>query len=399
MSEAQPQPKPDYEVQAQIAAFAEERIANFTDSQHVLNNIGSLALGGVEDVSRVTRRAEYRNDFKSDDNKHGRVDEGTELHIASGEDYVNYLREVGGRRHEAIAGRAEILGAYDRFSPMIDALKYELDDPANRKNHARHLGNGSNADVFAVTVDSVDYAVRLPKGNGVKPTNIDSHLGGAVLGRGMAHMEQIVAASYEDGVTVAEMMPGKQVGHITAEDVASITDEQLGQLVDTVLEANTRGIEIDPKPSNIFYDTEQGFGIVDYHSSKNVSKNSADQGAKDVLSWMAPVLSNIRLYGTKYNPDMTEQDYAEKASIMAANGDLMKRFRDTIAVRLAGEDYVDELLGDINSRIASNDESVANYSNDEWVSSMIESDRERKRQQAERAKTQDPTNPGGWDLV
>ena len=399
MSEIQPEPKPDYEVQAQIAAFAEERIEDFTDSQHVLNNIGALALGGVEDTSRVTKSAEYRDDFKSEDNKHGRVEEGTELDVASGADYVDYLREVGGRKHEAIAVRADMLGAYDKFKPVIESLKGELDDPANRKNHARHLGNGSNADVFSVTVEGVDYAVRVPKGNGVKPANVDSHLGGAILGKGMSRMEQIVAASYEDGVTVAEMMPGHEVGHLTAEDVDSVTDEQLEKLIDTVLEANERGIEIDPKPSNIFYDREQGFGIVDYHSSKNASKNSAGQGPKDVLSWMAPVLGNIRLYGNGYNPDMTEADYAEKADIMKANGELMRKFKGVVEIRIEGEEYLDEVLEQIDDGIASNDESVANYSNSEWVAEMIESDRESKRQQAERAKTQDPTMPGGWDLV
>jgi hypothetical protein len=399
MSEPEPHPKPDYEVQAQIAAFAEERIEDFTGSQHVLNNIGSLALGGVEDVFRVTTRSEYRDDFKSKENKYGKVKEGTELAVATGTDYVEYLREVGGRRHEAIAIRAEMLGAYDTFKPVIESLKAELDDPANSKNHARHLGNGSNADVFAVTVEGADYAVRAPKGNGVKPANVDSHLGGAVLGKGMSHMEQIIAASYEDGVTVAEVMPGREVGHLTAEDVASVTDEQLEQLIGTVLEANERGIEIDPKPSNIFYDREQGFGIVDYHSSKNASKNSADQRPKDVLSCMAPVLSSMRLYGNGYNPDMTEADYAEKADIVAANGQLMRRFRDALETKLEGTDFLGEVLSQIDDRIASNDESVANYSSNEWVAEMIESDRERKRQQAKRAKTQDPTKFGGWDLV
>ena len=164
-------PKPPEVLQAQVAAFAAEDVEPYQDKGHLFNDVGNLAVAGVEDVIRVTDSAEYLWDK---DGESHRIPEGTERTVATGEEYVNFLRSVGGSKHEAIQGRAGILKAYSSFAPTIDRLKSELADPATRKEHPAYLGNGSNSTVFTIAREGKDYAVRVPNGKAVNPSVIDS---------------------------------------------------------------------------------------------------------------------------------------------------------------------------------------------------------------------------------
>lgn len=380
MSEAFP--KSPEVIQAQVATFAAERVEHYKDSGYIFNNLGSLALGEVVDITRVTTSAEYHKD--EDGKTNLRIPEGTERTVATAAEYTEFLRSVGGSRYEAIQGRAEMLKEYGRFEPTIAALRTELADPATRKQHPNFLGNGSNAMVFSITEGEKSYAVRVPNGKGISPAAIDSHLAGAVLGKGIPHLEQIVAASYKDGVTVAEVMPGKEVGHLSVEEVRNISDEQLGELVDTLQAVSERGIEIDPKPSNIFYDPKEGFGIVDYHSSKVAGKGSADQELGTIVGWMATGIDNAGFYGKPTNYDKTIEDYAHDLEFRKASLDVLMRYRSVAEGKLAGEAQ-QKALKLIDDKLQSAQNSVESYSNSEWVAERIAQDQELKRQIAEQA--------------
>lgn len=370
-------------IQAQIAAFAAEQVEHYQDSGYIFNNLGSLALGEAGDIVRVTESAEYHK--AEDGNNRLRIPEGTERTAATVAEYADFLRSVGGSRYEAIQGRAEMLKEYGRFEPAIARLRTELADPATRKDHPNFLGSGSNAMVFSIAEGGKSYAVRVPSGRGISPAVIDSHLAGAVLGKGIPHLEQIVAASYKDGVTVAEVMPGKEVGHLTPDEIKGITDEQLGELVDTLKAVSEHGIEIDPKPSNIFYDPKEGYGIVDYHSSKVAGKSSADQGLGAIVGWIAAGIDNAGFYGKPYGSEKAAEDYAQDLELRKANLGVLERYRSVVETKLKGEAQ-QMALAEIDKRIASSKEAVGNYSNPQWVAERIEQNQEWKRQQAEQAK-------------
>jgi len=372
----QQQLKPDYEMQAQIASFATERIKNHNDQEHLLNNVAFLALGQVVDVVRVTERTEFRTDHEAPKKRITKVEAGTELTAALGSEYVDYLREVGGRGYEPISSRANILRAYDSFSPVVDSLQTDIGELKDAKSHPQFLGSGASSDVFKVERDGTAYAVRIPRGDTAKPTDIDSHLGGAVLAKGMAHMEQIVAASYESGVTLAELMPGREVDDLPLEDIASITNEQLGQLIDTVLDANERGIEIDPRSSNIFYDQEHGFGIVDYHSSKNVSKNSADQTPKDAVLYIPTILSSVgfNLDAEQFNSrNLTEGFFTRRVEMLKVNSKLLNKFREVASIKLADKEYVLDMLKLIDTKISTTEKAITDFSDRDFIAGVTES--------------------------
>jgi hypothetical protein len=388
-------PKPPELLQSQIATFAAEIVEQYQDKAHLFNNLGNLAITGVEDITRTTNTGEYHTD---ENGKSVRVPEGAKRLITTGDAYTDFLRSVGGSKYEAIQGRADILKTYSSFAPAINRLKTELADPATRKEHPSYLGNGSNSTVFKITKEGKDYAIRVPNSKDINPGVIDSHLAGAILGKGVPHLEQIVAASYEDGVTVAEKMPGKEIGDLSITDIVQITDRQLSELVDTLVSVHERGIEIDPKPSNIFYDPELGFGIVDYHSSKVAGKNSADQELGTIVGWMATDINNAGFYGKPYNPAKDVEDYARDVEFCRANLDVLNRYRTVVEQKLTGENC-DKALQEIDSKVQSTQESIESYSNPEWVTERVAQNKESQRQRAERANKPKPSVPDGWGTI
>jgi tetratricopeptide (TPR) repeat protein len=267
------------------------------------------------------------------------------------------------------------------FAPSITQLKFELQSLESIREHPAYLGHGSGSDVFSIEYDDKQYAVRIPGHKAdafISPNTVDSHINGAVLGRGVAHLEQIVAASYEDGVTVAEMMPGKEISYLTAEEIQQITDVQLEDLVTTLQTVSQRGIEIDPKPSNFFYDERKGFGVVDYASSKEKGKSSRDQNLSEIVGWMGTVIANAGFYKGK-SPE-TVEDYAQALEKDTANLDILKRYRAITAKNLANQEGLQEALEVIDKRINNIAETVANYSNPEYVTERIVEDARWKKE-------------------
>lgn len=383
--------KPPEVIQAQLATFAAEHVEDYYDSGHIFKNLGNIAAGKAGDISRITERYEYRTD---ENGESMRVPEGTELKVATTDEYTNFLRSVGGSRYEAIQLRADMLKNYEHFEPTVTKLKSELADPTTRKQHPSFLGNGSNAMAFSIMEGDKSYAVRVPVGIEANPQAIDSHLGGAVLGKGIPHLEQIVAASYEDGVTVAEVMPGKEVGQLSAQEIKAISDKQLGELVDTLVAVSERGIEIDPKPSNFFYDPKEGFGIVDYHSSKVAGKQSADQNLGTIVGWMTTPISNMGSYGKPYVAVKTTSDYAQDLEFGTATLGVLKRYRAVVVQKLSSKDQ-EVALVQIDKKIQSSQEYFENLSNPTWVAERVAQDQEHERQRAENTAKQ--TSPiEGW---
>jgi hypothetical protein len=377
-------------IQAQVATYAAEQVGNYRDRGYIFENIGTIALGSVEDITRITQDTECHQD---ETGKIVRIPEGTLRTAATASEYTGFLRSVGGSNYEATAGRAELLGAYHEYEPTVATLKSELSDPTTRKGHPNFLGSGSNSMVFSISKRDTKFAVRVPTGRSLDPEAIDSHLGGAVLGKGVPHLEQIVAASYIEGVTIAEIMPGKEMGDLTVEEIDQVTDEQLGELVDTLVAVNKRGIEIDPKPSNMFYDPEQGYGIVDYHSSKVAGKTTQDQTLGTIVGWMSTGIENAGRYGKPYKSEKSVEDFSEDVAFAKANYRVLERYRVVVEGKLSGEDRK-EALKQIDEKLERDKEMVANPL---WATEQLVMQQEWKRRREEQARQ--PVSDDGWDFV
>lgn len=355
-------PKSEATLQAQTAAFAAERITRWSDKAYLINHIGEIAAAPLKSVKGRIKK--YGADFKDVAEYH---------HIASPDGYTDFLRDIGGSKADRIAGRKSILNAYDSFRSLVAHLKSQLDDTTNYANMPDHLGNGSNSHVFKIELNGSKYAVRIPNED-EKANTIDTHIAGAVLGADIPHMEHIIAASYEDGVTIAELMPGREVEELTIEEITQITPVQLTDLVETVRQAHERGILIDPKPSNFFYDTSGGFGIVDYKSSFEVNEQSTDQTLGTMLGWMHIPILNA---GRSTHPSerlKTIEDYTALLPVMKANVKNLEMFKQAIVDANIPKNDKLEALRVINQNIEPRRVDIENYSDTSWIIKEIEKD-------------------------
>ncbi len=197
-----------------------------------------------------------------------------------------------------------------------------------------------------------------------------------------------MAASYEDGVTVAEVMPGKEFDRLSLDAMKQITDKQLGDFVDTLLATHAHGLQVDPsKASNFFYDPKEGFGIVDiYPEDKNGAREPLSAG--QVVAWGAYLVGNIGSEQSKTTID----DYRYDRELMQVRQSLMARYQVATARKLEGADKT-QVFEVIQKNAAYIAEQIANYANPEWVAVDLAANETRNRSLAERSVTLG----SGWD--
>jgi hypothetical protein len=345
------QSKPPEILQAQAAAFAHEKIEDYKDRDYILSHIAEVSAGDLEDITRTTEKTEYHKNESGDSIK---TPIGTKRTIVTSPEYIDYLRKVGGSRSDVIKNRADILRAYNTFEFTVESLMRELETTENTTEHPSFLGNGSNSRVFSLEVSGHKYAVRKIR----SAESVNSHLAGAVLAKGIPHLEQIVAASFEKGITVAEIMSGRQFGDLTVEEIKQITDDQLEEFLDTIMTANKRGIKFDQKPSNYLYDAKSGFGIVDLTS-----------GEQDLASAVHVSFTNMGIYG-KWGSCNTTEEYALQLEFHKANIDVLKRYRAIIGNKIDG-DGVLATLKNIDRDIDAVQNSINEYADPQWVAGQI----------------------------
>lgn len=184
--------------------------------------------------------------------------------------YVNFLREKRGRRHELLSGRTNLQNHYtDEFKPMVDSLLASVPKDESVGLHEAFVGSGATSDVFVINKNEKEYVVRTLRDEPSyrSPTMIiDQYVAGTLLVQGIPHFEQIVAVSYDDKVTVAERIPGQTPNELTVDDIDSISETQLQDLLTTLRAAQDYDIKIDPHSGNFLYDKDAGFGLIDFDS-------------------------------------------------------------------------------------------------------------------------------------
>lgn len=341
------QSKSPEELKAQVAAFAHEEIEDYRDRADLLARVDDISAGQFENITRNTESVEYHNDESGNS---VRTPIGTERTVATKQEYIDFLRRVGGSKSDIIRNRTDMITAYGLFESHVDSLIKDIEGAEDTREHSSFLGNGSNSRVFSMDFSGRKYAVRKIR----SAEAVNSHLAGAVLGKGISHLEQIIAASFEKGVTIAEIMPGSQFGNLSLEEIRQINDGQLEELLDTIIIANKRGIKFDQKPSNYLYDSKLGFGIVDMTS-----------GEQDIASAIHVSFTNMGIYG-RWGSCKTVEEYAKQLEFHQANIDVLKRYRAVVSKKLDGAVLETALIG-INRDIDAVQNSIDEYSDPLWV--------------------------------
>ncbi len=303
--------KSTFTEQAQYAAFADEASIAPLERSLTLNRLG-------EEVFRST--VAPPQDYE---------------HLGSN-DYPAYLRSVGGRRHNTIQGRAELLENFARFEPAIALLRNELTPLTDRHDHAAFVGAGGNMRAFEINVDGSPYIVREALDGQTKVADLDARIITGVLTKDIPHTEQIIAASYTQREVVAERAPGCTLDELTSEEIRGITDDQIKDLIDTVVDLHQRDIKIDYKISNAFYDPEAGYTLIDLDHWSDLSKNCSTYSVLIGVASMLSAAGNRALNGSPV--PTSSAGFRENYDVLMATKDLMARYQEQACQRLSTED-------------------------------------------------------------
>lgn len=280
--------------------------------------------------------------------------------------------------------KERMLTAYEDFKPVVATLREELSELADPEDHPGYLRSGLNATTFKVEVDGKQYAVRLMASQSTQEKAVDSIVTAAPLGWGNPHLEQIHAASYEEGATVAAIMPGKKIGKLTPADVDTVTDAHLADLIDTIKDTDRRKIKIDPKPSNVLYDRQAGFGIIDYSSLEDCPPEVQEEVSIGATVGLMAEEIEVAGYESRVRELLTTPEaYAHALGAKQTNLGVLQRFRSIVLERLADDGPELRIaLEKIDRVLDKTRDSIANYADPEWVAGQLAADEARRQRVA-----------------
>ena len=244
-------PKSQEHLQAQVEAFGDKGVKEFSDEQKQLLQ-HSAELAKIDDINNLPP------DLSP---------ELVELIESNRQSYVEFLRK---EKREEIQFRKENAELFkEKFESVIEELKKRIE-----KDGAKdcYLGSGSNGDAYRIEVNGKEYAVKFS--NSLTQANFE--IKPLLRAKGIDNVAQLVSYSFKDKVVIMELLPGTDVTNFSPENAPEYSDEDIINLIKTVQELDRNGIVIDPKPSNFLYDKEKGFSVLDFHLKGKGFRSLAD---------------------------------------------------------------------------------------------------------------------------
>lgn len=185
--------------------------------------------------------------------------------------------------------------SYEDFKPTVDDIK-------SGSIEVTYLGGGSESQVFKALIDNTLYAVKFAnpytvldrRRNTARATQRKIDAG--VRGLDVDGLEQIQAASTDDGVAIYNLVKGTTIRSMTVDDLSQITEKQIQSLCETIKTAAAAGIEFDPwnqDGTNVLYSPDTGFVLIDYfieYTQKSPEENIKN-GYKSLGSTALDLLS------------------------------------------------------------------------------------------------------------
>ncbi|MBP7766898.1 hypothetical protein KA068_00025 [Candidatus Saccharibacteria bacterium] len=277
--------------EASMAVFAHAEL-DALSRRRVFNSLGSMVLDVIAN------------------------DENHELPGFAPDDLRYFKSQRSPQEQERVDYRESLLKGCGPFNAEVERIKTQLETrPA--KEIEGFLASGNESDVFTVENSGKPFALRISKnrhGGGAynSAEHIDSYLEGVFHAANIDGMEKLVGLSYEKGATVGEIIPGKPMAEYAAEEIAAIPQKHYKKLAMTVVQAAKAGISLDGNEGNLLYDTESGFGFVDFDVTATENRGIAQPATTSVFgtdTW----LPNGEIPASEH-----EEDYIVLQEVLAA---------------------------------------------------------------------------------
>lgn len=373
--------KPPEVLQAQVAAFAQEQTSRLEYGKPkvaLYQHLGQLADGPVEDFDYSVQRNIWNAETRQ-------MAPAETEHTIPAPAYLEHLRRIGGSRSVEVSDRASYLRAYQEFQPEITSLLATLPaDESSRLNHDAALGSGLSVIAFSLRHDDKDYIVKVSRTAHKGAANADARLRDLMQGKGIGHIEQLAAISYEQGVAVTERVPGKDMSQLAPEELNQISQEHIEQGLQTLAAMQAAGLAVDTKAGNVMFDPNAGFGFIDYSLDRQVHGEAQPFRMKaNALLWSIAGVDNHEHLRN------SAQDYQEEAADYKARAGVLQRFREA-CLHLGATYDLNESLYKVNEFLDNENRFVHNVETPGWVEEQLI--RNKERQQADELANSAPAN-------
>lgn len=180
------------------------------------------------------------------------------------------LDAVGLVRPEALTPNAQraakLLGRFEYFAPLVDEFLSNNQEHPDFVELSPRSGMHSRGYEFYDPIYG-EMVLRVPKTNQGKISEIVDKTIVQLLLNGLRYTENVVASSFDVGVTVARKVPGVQIPFVP-EIKAVATKKQVENLAETIVGVSEAGVHRDIKATNIFYTPDSstvdgGFYLID----------------------------------------------------------------------------------------------------------------------------------------
>lgn len=370
-------PKSPEQIQAQVADFAQESVENSgyfkgNERRQIFQGMGKLAAGAIADYTYTREHEDMLGTKRWTD----------EYTIPAGQ-YVSHLRRTGGARNERVQARTQYQQAYEQMRPVIGNMVRQLtDDAVDRTSHESFVGKGSNAAAFGFEIDGKKYVAKIAHGKEDNAFRSDERFLDLVPGKGIPHLEQLAAISYEDGVAVMERMPGTDMFHTPAESADQATTDQLEDAITAMRAAHAAGIVFDPKASNYMYDPKEGFGFIDY-MPQGPPETAQQQTLAQKMEYFVNGLAHV---GTpQVAIPKTKADYLNNAANAEVSLRLLEKYRVVCAAQPDAETFAGT-LAEIDEQVAHKQQLITNVATPGWIEMQFAEEAARKQRMREQAE-------------
>ena len=280
-------PKSQEHLQAQVEAFGDKGVKEFSDEQKKLLQ-HSAELAKIDDIDNLP------SDLSPD---------LVELIESNRKSYIEFLRREKGKE---IQFRKENIEHFkEKFEDTIKALKEKIEIDGAKE---QYLGSGSNGHAYRIEVGGKEYAAKFSR----LLTQANFEIKPLLRAEGIEHTAQLVAYSFEHKVVVMELLPGTDVTNFLPENAPEYSNEDIVQLIETVQELDRNGIVIDPKPSNFLYDKKEGFSVLDFHLKEAHKESLADSIISLRLALTTRKWPRLDYKANDYEEKLAEQNIEQK---------------------------------------------------------------------------------------
>lgn len=351
-------PKTPEQVEAQILAFIEsEHFLPETSSPENkscmydrLSEIATLSAGS--DVTRETSEPE-RSQWRNSDGRILRkllpdVEVGSDVAVAKYDNYVDFLRKkrtTDQRNSPDLEGRVELETAYEKYKPTVDNFFEQLGQEHESIYDAPEF-MGSIA--FRLKVGDQELVVRKATTD-KEHASIRGYVNAMIRGRKIAGLEQLRATSLKEGVVVSDHVPGSASYSLSTEEMLTISAEQVDSLVGALVDMQVAGIIPDLKGSNLLYDKENGFGIIDYARIANELIGGQTNTVAGMLLYATPLLDNL---GARTIPEKQKIERPdEEQEIKRARMSVFEKYIDACRKYIESNNGMKEVIAIMESHL------------------------------------------------